>query len=157
MIRSAKLIYRGSEYDFSPKSFYNRCNGVNNCMTIVKTSTNKLIGGFCPQPLVHHDEEQIPEKGLYAEDKTKRSFIFNISALRSYNIRMVKKALIYKKEQAGPIFGEDLEIGEAVTSNIGHSYESDSNISIDSLEAKVHLLEAQKAEIKDLEIWQLSF
>ena len=59
MIRSAKLVYRGSEYDFSPKSFYNRCNGVNNCVAIVKTSNNKVVGGFSPLPLVYHDEDQL--------------------------------------------------------------------------------------------------
>jgi len=59
MIRSAKLIYRGSEYDFSSKSFYNRCNGISNCMAIVKTKNGKLIGGFSPLPLVYHDEEQL--------------------------------------------------------------------------------------------------
>ena len=111
MIRSAKLIYRGSEYDFSPKSFYNRCNGIINCMAIIKTSNSKLIGGFSPLPLVYHDEEQIPEKGLYVEDKTKRSFIFNISNLRSYNLKNSRKALKYIKDCAGPSFGEDLEIG----------------------------------------------
>ena len=48
--------------------------------------------------------------------------------------------MLYKKDSAGPSFGEDLQIGESVTSNIGHSYECDPSISIDSLEAKVHLL-----------------
>jgi len=55
-IRSAKLIYRGSEYEFSPKSFYNCCNGVANCMALIRTANSKLLGGFCPLPLVHHDE-----------------------------------------------------------------------------------------------------
>ena len=44
-----------------------------------------------------------------------------------------------------------------MTSNIGHSYECDSSITIDSLEGKVNFLEAQKVEVKDFEIWQLSF
>lgn len=65
LIRSAKLIYRASEYDFSPKSFYNRCNGVSNCMAIIKTNNNKLAGGFSPLPLVYHDEDHLTEKGLF--------------------------------------------------------------------------------------------
>ncbi len=156
-IRSAKLIYRASEYDFSPKSFYNCCNGVTNCMALVRTANNKLIGGFCPLPLVHHDEEQLTEKGTYAEDKTKRSFIFNITNLKSYSLKDSRRAIKYRQNSAGPSFGEDLEIGESVTSSVGHSYECDATISIDSLEAKVHLLEAQHVQLKDLEVWQLSF
>ena len=108
-------------------------------------------------PFVHHDEEEIPEKGLFVEDKTKRSFIFNISSLKSYSLKDRRKAMLYKKDWPGPSFGVDLDIGEVVTSNMGHSYECDPTISIDSLEAKVHLLEAQKVEMKDVEIWQLSF
>ena len=80
-------------------------------MAIVKTSNNKLVGGFSPLPLVHHDDEQLTEKGLYVEDKTKRSFIFNISHLRSYNIKNSRRAVNYKLDAIGPSFGEDLEIG----------------------------------------------
>jgi hypothetical protein len=123
MIRSAKLIYRGSEYDFSPKSFYNRCNGVTNCMAIVKTTNNILVGGFSPQPLVYHDEDQLTEKGVFAEDKTKRSFVFNITHLKSYNLKDSRKALLYKKDWPGPSFGDDLDFGKVVTSSVGHSYE----------------------------------
>lgn len=56
LIRSAKLIYRGSENEFNPSSFYNRCNGLHNCMAIVKTVNNKVVGGFTPLSLVHHDQ-----------------------------------------------------------------------------------------------------
>jgi hypothetical protein len=77
-------------------------------MAIIRTSNNKLVGGFSPLPLVHHDEEEIEEKELYAEDKSKRSFIFNISQLKSYNLKNWKKAVLYKKNASGPSFGEDL-------------------------------------------------
>jgi hypothetical protein len=119
-------------------------------MAIVRTANNKLLGGFTPLPLVHHDEEEINEKGLYVEDKTKRSFIFNISGMKSYSLKDSRKAIWYKQNWPGPSFGEDLDIGESVTSSVGHSYECDSSISIDSLEAKVYLLESQKVQLKDL-------
>jgi hypothetical protein len=91
-------------------------------------------------PLVYHDEDLLEEDGLYAEDKTKRSFIFNITNLKSYNLKDSRKAIRYRKGWPGPSFGLDLDIGETVTSSIGHSYDCDKSISIDSLEAKVHLL-----------------
>ncbi len=59
LIRLGKLVYRGSEYEFSAKGFYNCCNGMSNCMAIVKTTNGKLIGGFSPLPLVYHDEEEL--------------------------------------------------------------------------------------------------
>ena len=42
LIRLGKLVYRGSEYEFSAKGFYNCCNGMTNCMAIVKTTNGKL-------------------------------------------------------------------------------------------------------------------
>lgn len=157
LIRLAKLIYRGSEHENSPKAFYNRCNGISNCMAIIRTSNNKLVGGFSPLPLVYHDEEEIGEKGKWAEDKTNTSFIFNITALRSYNLKDSERALRYLPGRAGPSFGKDLEIDTVATSNLGHSYEGEVKLGVDSMEARLVLLESAKAEIKDIEIWQLSF
>jgi hypothetical protein len=34
-------------------------------MAIVKTKNNKLVGGFTPLPLVHHDEDNLQEEGVY--------------------------------------------------------------------------------------------
>ena len=67
------------------------------------------------------------------------------------------RALRYLPGKAGPSFGKDLEIDTVVTSSMGHSYESDMKVGIDSMEAKLILLESVKVEVKELEIWQLSF
>lgn len=77
-------------------------------MAIVKTTNGKLIGGFSPLPLVYHDEEELPENGLNAVDKTRKSFIFNITNLKSFSVKDSQKALIYRKGQQGPSFGPDL-------------------------------------------------
>lgn len=59
LIRSAKLIYSAKDNDFSSDSFYNNCIGVHNCLVIAKTKNNKIIGGFCPNPLVYHDRDEM--------------------------------------------------------------------------------------------------
>jgi len=56
---------------------------------------------------------------------------------------------MYKKGEEGPSFGCDLVIKKEISSNIGHSYECDSNIGIDSLQAKIHLLESQSVEARE--------
>ena len=141
LVRSAKLIYRGSDCDFKPKSFYNRCNGTTNCLTILKTTQNKIVGGYTPIPIVYHDEEELKEeKDLFESDATGRSFIFSITNLKSFSIKNSKKAICYKKNSAGPCFGPDLDINKTVSSSIGNSYETSPGISVDSLESKVFLL-----------------
>lgn len=102
-------------------------------MAVVRTSNNKLVGGFSPLPLVYHDEDELEENGRWGEDKTNSSFIFNITQLHSYNLKNSKRALKYLPQQAGPSFGVDLQIGAEVTSSIGHSYECDAGVSIDSM------------------------
>jgi hypothetical protein len=70
---------------------------------------------------------------LFAEDKSKRSFIFNITGLKSYSLKDSSKAIKYVKNSSGPSFGEDFVIGNGVTSSMGHSYECDKAIAVDSL------------------------
>lgn len=53
LIRNAKLVYRASENDFSSKDFFNSCNGLSNCMAIVKLENGKKVGGFSSLPFVH--------------------------------------------------------------------------------------------------------
>jgi hypothetical protein len=60
------------------------------------------------------------------------------------------KAIRYRREWSGPCFGVDLDINDSVTSNLGHSYDCDSSLVIDSLEAKISFLDTQKAQIKEL-------
>ena len=68
--------------------------------------------------------------------------------MKSFSLKDSSKAIKYKKDYPGPCFGEDLDIGKLVTSNLGHSYESSEGVSVDSLEAKVFLLETDKTELK---------
>ena len=67
------------------------------------------------------------------------------------------KALIYRKGETGPSFGKDLVLGKTISSSLGHSYECDSNLVIDSLPAKITFLEAEKVQAKEMEVWQLCF
>jgi hypothetical protein len=86
----------------------------------------------------------------YESDKSSRSFIFNLTNLRSYSIKDNEKALIYRKEAIGPSFGVDLVFDKMVTSSMGNSYEGPDGVVVDSIEAKVFLLETDKAELEEM-------
>lgn len=53
LIRHCKLIYRASDSHNNPKSYYNACNNLPNCLALVKLENNKKVGGFSSIPLVH--------------------------------------------------------------------------------------------------------
>ena len=107
---------------------------------------------------MHHDLDSLSsEKVNYEQDPTKRSFIFTLNHIRSYSIKDSDKALIYRKESVGPSFGTDLVFDKMVTSSMGNSYEGPEGVAVDSIEAKVYLLETDKAELEEMEVWQMSF
>ena len=56
LIRSSKMIYRGSESNFNPKKFYNACNNQPNCLVLIKLQNDRKAGGFSTLPMVYHDE-----------------------------------------------------------------------------------------------------
>lgn len=70
--------------------------------------------------------------------------------LRSYSIKDNEKALIYRKDGVGPSFGVDLVFDKLVTSAMGNSYEGPDGVIVDSIEAKVFLLETDKAELEEM-------
>lgn len=70
----------------------------------------------------------------YEEDKTKRSFIFNLSNIASYELKDSSKAIAFKKNASGPIFGIDLNLSSRkAESNLGNSYQGAQGVAVDSL------------------------
>lgn len=68
------------------------------------------------------------------------------------------KAIAYKKNASGPIFGLDLNLSsKKAESNLGNSYQPAQGVHVDSLEAKVFLLGAGQVNIEEMEVWQLCF
>lgn len=70
----------------------------------------------------------------YEEDKTKRSFIFSLTTIQSFELKDSTKAIAFKKNACGPIFGPDLNLSTTrADSNLGNSYQPAQGISVDSL------------------------
>ena len=80
-----------------------------------------------------------------------------MNTIKSYSLKNSEQALIYRKESVGPSFGTDLVFDKFVTSSMGNSYNAPDNIEAGSVEASVYLLETDKAELEEMEIWQMSF
>ena len=114
LIRSAKLIYRATDEGFSEKKYYNSCNNQLNTLTLIKLANDRKAGGFTPVPLVNYDEDNnVPANEIkYVEDRSKRSFVFSLTNLASYDLKNSYKAIGYKKNVMGPIFGEDLDLSK---------------------------------------------
>lgn len=145
-----RLAYRGSEGQFLPENFLKSCRSLRNCVVLVKCDNNKIVGGYSPVPLADGTDQEA------VEDKTKTSFIFNLSSIKSYSLKEAK-ALEYSKESVGPCFGPDLRVSTDVTSVLGSFYQLPEGVKPETMEAKIALLQAERSKLVEMEIWQLAF
>ncbi|RHZ58573.1 hypothetical protein Glove_372g31 [Diversispora epigaea] len=100
-----KLILRGSEYGFAPRTFWNICHGHTNTVVISKVKgTEEIIGGF---------NSSAWDKTKVGDFKANNSFIFsfkdgNIRNSILSRIKDVNNALHFhsNKNEVGPRFGK---------------------------------------------------
>ncbi|RHZ58574.1 hypothetical protein Glove_372g33 [Diversispora epigaea] len=100
-----KLILRGSEYGFAPRTFWNICHGHDNTIVISKVKgTGEIIGGF---------NSSAWDKTKVGDFKANNSFIFsfkdgNIKNPILSRIKDINNALHFhsNKDEIGPRFGK---------------------------------------------------
>ena len=118
------LIYRATRDGFSSEAFHLKCDGIPNTVTIIKTNSNYVFGGFTA--------------AIWSSDKTLEAdpcaFIFS---LRRHGISNSQKFLIsqtnsaiYRHLDYGPVFGvsdiliiDKSDINTGSCTFFGHSYE----------------------------------
>jgi len=94
-----KLIYKGSVDGFSPKDFHKRCDSVEKTITILKSSSGNIFGGYT-------DKAWSSSEG-YVEDNN--AFLFNLvnSNYQPLRIKCVDpKHAIFNHKNFGPKFGK---------------------------------------------------
>ena len=92
------MLFKASENKYSASRFHEECRNSSHTLTLIKTSFNKIIGGYTPL---------LWNAGLYSSyvsDLSKKSFIFSLDNLEKYDVEDHKKAVMCDKNY-GPIFG----------------------------------------------------
>lgn len=92
-----KLIYRGSELNFSSAQFHKLCDDIPHTLTIVKTGFGKTIAGYTPLPWKSSPETE------YFTDKTMKSCLFQVDS-RHRLILTDKDTAIGCNSRTGPLF-----------------------------------------------------
>ena len=112
-----ELIFKMSENGTNSEDFHKYCDNKGPTLTLVKTSENKIFGGFTP---INWNDE-----GGYYKDLNNQTFIFSLNLKKKYN--MIKKDgyAIYCSKECGPSFGsadfrlnENMKIGASYANNI---------------------------------------
>jgi len=154
----AKLIYRASRDGFSASSFHSKCDNYSNTVTIFKTLSNSVFGGFT-------SAKWTSSQG-YTYDSN--AFIFSLrrsgnSNKERFNVTQPSFA-IYGGSSHGPVFGGGNDIyvsdssntNEYSSSNIGHSYQLPKNITSGSVEAQSYLAGSYRWKTTEIEVFQVT-
>ena len=81
----------------SSKDFHNYCDNKGPTLTIIKTTKNKIFGGFTPLDWNNN--------GYNKYDKDNQTFIFSLDLIKKYDLIDKNKTAIYCNSQYGPYFG----------------------------------------------------
>ena len=106
------LLYKATRDGFSASSFHTRCDGRANTVTIIKTDSNFVFGGFTAAAW--------KSDNTYSSDST--AFIFSLrrnGAITNYKLRFESSDYaIYGDSSYGPTFGGGHDIYICDQSNI---------------------------------------
>ncbi len=154
----AKLIYRASRDGFSVSSFHSKCDNYSNTVTIIKTTSNSVFGGFT--------SAKWTSNGYSTYDSN--AFIFSLrrsgnSNKERFNVNNPNYA-IFGSSSYGPIFGDGNDIyvsgssntNENSYSNLGHSYQLPKNINYGSTEARNYLAGSYNWRTTEIEVYQVT-
>jgi hypothetical protein len=158
-LTEAKLIYRASRDGFGGSSFDSKCDNIANTVTIIKTTSNSVFGGFT--------SAQWQSIGDYIYDAN--AFIFSLrrsgnSNKERFNVTKPNYAIFgyYSWSYSGPIFGGDIRVSDYSNTNensysdLGYSYQLPKNITYGSVEAQSYLAGSYTWKTTEIEVYQVT-
>ncbi len=150
-----KLIYRASRDGFAASSFHSKCDNISNTVTIIKTTSNSVFGGFT--------SAKWTSNGGYTSDSN--AFIFSLRRSGNSNkerFNVTQPNAISGYSFYGPIFGYDIfvsgssNIYEDSSSSLGYSYQLPKNLTYGSTEAQNYLAGSFRWKTTEIEVYQIA-
>ena len=92
-----KKIFTMSLNGSSCNDFHNYCDNKGPTITIIKTTNNKIFGGFTPL--------NWENSGGNKYNKSNQTFIFSLDLMKKFDVINAKKEAIYCTKNNGPYFG----------------------------------------------------
>ena len=98
-----ELIFKMSVNGYKGSDFHTFCNNKRPTLILIKSSGNKIFGGFTPLDW---------GKKEYPIDETKSTFIFSLNINKKFDIKNNSKYTIRCTKNEGPVFGNcDIKLG----------------------------------------------
>jgi len=141
------LLYRGSRDGFTPEIFHKRCDGVARTLTVAKSTSGKIFGGYSDQPWGSGDGYK----------QSSGCWLFSLDHKEKYPVKSTSAA-VYNHQTYGPTFGNGHDLQVYFTnskpfssSNLGHSYRLDNGAGVD----QSRLAGSSQIGLDELEIFEV--
>ncbi len=156
ILTEGNRIYRASKDGFNASSFHSKCDYISNTVTIIKTTSNSVFGGFTSAQWTSKNEWQFDAN----------AFIFSLRRTGSPNKQRLNVTqpqwAINNEYSWGPVFGPDIMVSDNSNQNynsysdFGNHYQSPENISYGSVEAQSYLAGSFNWQTTEIEVYQLT-
>lgn len=98
-IKSLRLLYRATRDGDQAQSFHSKCDGIQNTMTVIKTTKGKRFGGFNSTPW------ESKQNGTFMNDS--KALLFSLDGKVVYYFRPNQTKGIYCHKGYGPLYGSN--------------------------------------------------
>ena len=143
-------IFIMSKNGISSKDFHNYCDNKGPTLIIVKTTKNKIFGGFTPL-----DWEN---RGGNKYDKNNQTFLFSLNSMEKYDMIDIEKEAIYCSEEYGPIFGgSDFQIESDMNNGSTYANKFTNFLSNENLVLTGGKGNNESFEIEDFEVFKVIY
>ena len=156
ILTEGTLIYKASKNGFSADSFHSRCAGISNTITIIKTTSNSVFGGFTSTSWSSNNDWNYDAN----------AFIFSLRREGKPNKQRLNvtqpEYAVYNYYSFGPIFGDSIHVYDDSNQNndsfskLGFNYQLPNNINYESEEAQNYLAGSYNWQSTEIEVYQLS-
>ena len=134
----------------SCKDFHNYCDNKGSSLVLIKTTKNRIFGGFTPLNWDCCGESKI--------DKSEQTFIFSLDLMKKFDIINNKNEAIYCFENNGPIFGDsDFKIEADMKKGITYANKSTNFLSNNNLELTGGKGNNESFEIEEFEVFKVIY
>ena len=145
-----ELIFKRTKDGYKCIDFYNKCENKGPTLILIKTTKNKIFGGFTPL--------NWKKGGREIYDRSNQTFIFSLNLMKKYDIINKEKLAIYCLSNYGPNFGAcDLALKENMKKGESYANDSCNFLSNKNLELTGGKGESEQFATEELEVYRVIY
>ena len=134
----------------SSKDFHNYCDNKGPTLTLIKTTKDKIFGGFTPLNWHNKNEDKY--------DKDNQTFIFSLNLMKKYDMINKDDYAIQCNNDYGPCFGDlDFKIDSNMKKGITYANSSCKFLSNNNLELIGGKGDHDSFDVENFEVFKVNF